>query len=139
MTQANISLALLSIALILSLPNCMFSTKPNGQNSNQTQGDSVVSDNTETGFTAYREIPDSEIIKLFVYKNCPYCHKVITALKNSGNLGKVTVLDVAVPENMAELKALNNNNTQCPFLHDVDKNVKMLESSDIIKYFSTRF
>lgn len=77
-------------------------------------------------------------IMLFVYHSCPYCKKVINYLKQSGNLEKVTIVDASKPDGFKELKRLGNT-TQCPFLYDAEKNVKMLESSDIINYFKTRF
>ena len=40
---------------------------------------------------------------------------------------------------MKELKSLNNGNTQAPYLFDEPKGIGMLESSDIIAYFSKRF
>lgn len=76
-------------------------------------------------------------IKLFVYKNCPFCHKVINYIEKNGLNNKVVILEAT--ENMAELKRLNNGDTQCPFLVDEPKNIQMLESADIIKYLSTRF
>lgn len=78
-------------------------------------------------------------IKLYSYPNCPYCKKVINYLKSIHQLDKITVVDVTNKANMQELLALNSNNTQCPFLYDSERNVKMLESDDIIKYLSTRF
>lgn len=78
-------------------------------------------------------------IKLYSYPNCPYCKKVINYLKSINQLEKITVIDVTNSSTMQELKKLNNNNTQCPFLYDPERNIKMLESSDIIKYLSTRF
>jgi len=78
-------------------------------------------------------------IKLYVYPNCPYCHKVINFLRAKNNLEKITIVDVTNKTNMQELLSLNKGNTQCPFLYDPEKNIKMLESSDIIKYLSTRF
>ena len=78
-------------------------------------------------------------IKLYSYPNCPYCKKVINYLKSINKLDNITIVDVSNRANMQELLAINNNNTQCPFLYDPEKNVKMLESDDIIKYLSTRF
>lgn len=79
------------------------------------------------------------MIKLFVYPRCPYCIKVINYLKSSNNQDKVQIIDVTQAQNLQELRQLNNNNTQCPFLYDQEKNVKMLESLDIIEYLKKRF
>lgn len=78
-------------------------------------------------------------IKLFVYNGCPWCNKVIAYLKQINQFDKITLLDLSKIENMQELKKLNHDNTQAPFLFDEQKGVSMLESSDIIHYFSTRF
>jgi glutaredoxin len=78
-------------------------------------------------------------INLYVYPNCPYCKKVINFLRSKNHLDKITIIDVTKKTNMQELHRLNKNNSQCPFLYDVEKNIKMLESDDIIKYLSKRF
>jgi glutaredoxin len=78
-------------------------------------------------------------IQLYVYHACPYCKRVIQYLKSSGNENKVQIIDASKQENLRELKRLNNNDTQCPFLYDPEKNVKMLESLDIIEYLKKRF
>jgi glutaredoxin len=78
-------------------------------------------------------------IKLFVYNGCPWCNKVIAYLKKINQIDKVTLLDLSNANNMQELKALNNGNTQAPYLLDEPKGIGMLESGDIIQYFSTRF
>lgn len=82
---------------------------------------------------------EKNLIKLYTYPNCMYCKKVITHLRSHNYLNKVTIIDVTNKANMQELLAINNGNTQCPFLYDLQKNIKMLESDDIIKYLSTRF
>ena len=86
-----------------------------------------------------KTVKENGKIKLFVYNGCPWCKKVIEFLKQIGKLDQVTILDLAVLENMKELKNLNNNNTQAPYLFDEPKGIGMLESSDIINYFKTRF
>ena len=78
-------------------------------------------------------------IKLFVYNGCPWCKKVIAYLKQIGQFDKITLLDLSNEANMKELKSLNNGNTQAPYLFDEPKGIGMLESSDIIAYFSKRF
>ncbi len=78
-------------------------------------------------------------IKLFVYNGCPWCNKVISYLKQIGQLNKITLLDLSNPSNMQELKNLNSGNTQAPYLLDEPNGIGMLESSDIIHYFSKRF
>lgn len=110
--------------MLLTTPSCMFSKK---------------NPNTQIESPKEQLMPAEKQIKLFVYQSCPYCHRVIRALRLNGNLDKVLILDVDVPENMVELKKLTNNNTQCPFIYDEERNVKMHESQDIINYFSKRF
>ena len=82
---------------------------------------------------------ESGKIKLFVYNGCPWCKKVIAFLKQIGQLDKIMIMDLAVAANMRELQTLNKGNTQAPYLSDEPKGVGMLESSDIIEYFKTRF
>lgn len=77
-------------------------------------------------------------IKLYVFKNCPYCHKVINFLKNSGHLQDVVILDASQSQNYKDLVALSGD-SQVPFLYDEPRSKKMLESADIIEYFKTRF
>lgn len=77
-------------------------------------------------------------VKLYVFKNCPYCHKVINFLKQIGHIDKVVVLDASQPQNYKDLVALSGD-SQVPFLHDEPLSKKMLESADIMKYFKTRF
>ena len=78
----------------------------------------------------------SQSIKLYTTKHCGYCHKVIKFLKEIGHYDDVVIVDAN--ENYDELVELSGG-SQVPFLHDVPKSVKMLESADIIKYFKTRF
>jgi len=119
MISSKLSLSIFSVALLLVLPNCL--------QTNQTiHKNETISDNTN-------------MIKLFVYPTCPYCHKVINFLRDSGNLDNVLVLDASTPQYFAELKQLTNGNTQCPFIFDEENNVKMHESKDIIKYFQKIF
>ncbi len=80
----------------------------------------------------------SQII-LYIYPQCPYCKRVMNYLKSSGNEDKVLIMDASDRNNLQKLRQLNNNNTQCPFLYDPEKNVKMLESLDIIAYLKKRF
>lgn len=77
-------------------------------------------------------------IKLYVSTGCPYCDKVIAYLKSIGKLDQVTLCNISNPQNFSDLKKLSGG-LQRPFLSDEQKNLLMLESDDIIKYFSTRF
>jgi len=78
------------------------------------------------------------MLKLFIYPNCPYCKKVIDALHSKGNAHKVLLCDANLPKYQAELRTLSNT-SQCPFLYDPEKDVRMLESYDIINYLNNRF
>lgn len=99
----------------------------------------IIKPETEVKTMTNNHINDQGKIKLFVYSRCPWCKKVIDFLKQIGHLDKITVLDLSNADNMKELKSLNNNNSQAPYLLDEPKGIGMLESSDIIKYFQTRF
>lgn len=80
----------------------------------------------------------TKVVKLYVYKNCPYCHKVINYLKKHGVADKVLIISADNVQGYAELQKLSQS-TQCPFMYDEINNVKMLESSEIIKYFTKLF
>lgn len=121
MKKNNYFLHLFSLSLFLVFPSCADNKK-----------EVAVSSMMHTT----KNLPQ---LKLYVYHSCPYCKRVIQYLKNSGNETKVQILDASKLENLIELKKLNNNDTQCPFLYDVEKNVKMLESLDIIEYLKKRF
>jgi len=114
----------MAMVMLLTTSSCMFSKK---------------NSNTQIENREEQLMPAEKQIKLFIYQSCSYCHRVIRALRLNGNLEKVLIMDVDIPENMVELKKLTNNNTQCPFIYDEEKNVKMHESQDIINYFSKRF
>jgi glutaredoxin len=88
--------------------------------------------------TQSEENMSTKQIKLFVYKTCPYCIKVINFLKSIKKLDQVVVLDVSNEANMKELKQLSHN-TQCPYLSDEINEQHMPESDDIIAYFKKRF
>lgn len=130
MNQSKLSLSLLSLALLLILPNCAQTEYETNESERElmNQQDLIPSENKT-----------ARAIKLFIYPNCPYCKNVIAALRASGDLSKVVVLDANNPTYFAELKQLTNGNTQCPFIFDEEKNIKMHESKDIIKYFQKRF
>ena len=85
-----------------------------------------------------KAINEQGSIKLYVQTGCPYCDKVIAYLQRIGKLDQVVLMNIKDPQNFADLKKLSGS-FQRPFLHDEPRNVSMLESDDIIKYFSTRF
>lgn len=114
-------MSLFSISILFTFPSCADGKK-----------DAVVS-------SILNNKKNISSVQLYVYHSCPYCKKVVQYLKSSGNESKVQIIDASKPENLQELLHLNNNNTQCPFLYDPEKNVKMLESLDIIEYLKKRF
>ncbi|MBI2344711.1 glutathione S-transferase N-terminal domain-containing protein [Candidatus Dependentiae bacterium] len=109
-------MGLFLVIVLFTFPNCA-----------DTKKDVTVS----TLLDNKRNTPE---IKLFIYRSCPYCQRVINFLKSSNQEHKVQILDASQPAILEELRKLNNNNTQCPFLYDPEKNIKMLESLDIIEY-----
>ena len=92
----------------------------------------------DEGQIATRAAIQAKSITLFYYPSCPYCHKVINFLKKINHLNDVALVNCDQPQNLALLIKLSNGR-QCPFLFDEEKNIKMLESSDIIQYLATRF
>lgn len=120
--QKHISYIFCTIALLITLPSCL-----------QTEQNKEF-------MTEHTKAPQAtKHLRLFVYNNCPYCKKVVKFLKDNNIAQYVEIVDLAYPANMKELERLNNYNTQAPFLHDVERNVRMLESADIIAYLKKRF
>ncbi len=68
---------------------------------------------------------------LYVMESCPYCQKVRKAF-DENSVGYV-VKDISDRENYDALISLGGME-QVPFLYDDEKDVKMYESDDIIKY-----
>ena len=71
------------------------------------------------------------MLKLFTTSVCPYCDYVKAEFKKLGV--KYETVDASLPENREELIKLGGK-SQVPFLLDEEKNVKMYESRDIVKY-----
>lgn len=146
MNKSNMSLGILSIALLLVLPNCLqtqqdvTSQQEEIETMNNNDDEITFSDhNDNQEDTTTRRYHNTSTVKLFIYPVCPYCQRVMASLRDSGNINKVMVLDASIPKYLAELKRLTNGNTQCPFIFDEEKNIKMHESQDIIKYLNKRF
>lgn len=142
MNQSKRTLSLLSIIMLSTLSFCIQT-----ENDTNEQPEMIVhlienefmnnDDDDDAEIT--RRYQTSGMIKLFIYPSCPYCQKVMTTLRDSGNMSKILILDASIPKYLAELKRLTNGNMQCPFIFDEEKNIKMYESKDIIKYFQKRF
>ncbi len=114
-------ISLFSISILFTFPSCADSKRDVAVGSMLSNKKNIAS------------------VKLYVNHSCFYCKRVIQYLKSSGNENKVEIVDASKRENLQELKRLNNNDTQVPFLYDLEKNVKMLESLDIIEYLKKRF
>lgn len=71
------------------------------------------------------------MLKLYTTPICPYCDYVKAEFAKLGV--KYETVDASLPENREELIKLGGK-SQVPFLVDTDKNVKMYESRDIVKY-----
>lgn len=75
------------------------------------------------------------MIDLYVSETCPYCRKVMNFIeKESVRYNKK---DISIPENYEMLINLGGK-FQVPFLYDVDNEISLYESDDIIKYLTTR-
>lgn len=74
------------------------------------------------------------MLLLYILENCPYCKKVMKHLEEKHIEFKP--MDIVDPVNLDELLHLGGEK-QVPFLVDTDKNVKMYESDEIIKYLDT--
>ncbi len=77
-------------------------------------------------------------IQLFMYEGCSYCVKVIVFLKQYNLLDKVVLIDAGVQANRERLRYISGK-MQAPYLVDVDANVTMPESLDIIAYLITKY
>lgn len=68
---------------------------------------------------------------LYISEYCPYCKKVMKYLEENDIV--FNKIDVSNPESFEKLVSLGGKD-QVPFLNDVDNEVRMYESDDIIKY-----
>ena len=73
------------------------------------------------------------MLELFILETCPYCRKVMEYF-NSHNI-EYKKMNISEPENLDKLMSLGGK-SQVPFLNYPEKDVKMYESDDIIKYVS---
>ncbi len=71
------------------------------------------------------------MLDLYVSQYCPYCKKVMNFLRE--NDIDFNEKDVSVSENFDKLLSLGGKD-QVPFLNDIDNDVLMYESDDIIEY-----
>ncbi len=72
---------------------------------------------------------------LYISETCPYCRKVIDFFEE--NNIKYNKKNVIEPENLNMLLKLGGK-AQVPFLDDLEKNISMYESDDIIQYAMNR-
>ena len=68
------------------------------------------------------------MLDLFVLESCPYCQKVMSFLDKK--------IDINNKESEATLIRMGGKR-QVPFLVDLDRNIQMYESNDIIEYLKT--
>ena len=76
-------------------------------------------------------------MELFIYETCPFCLKVMDAMKGMGyKEGEdITLVDAHQEENKERLMTLGGK-LQVPFL--VDGDTTMYESDDIIEYLNQK-
>lgn len=80
-------------------------------------------------------------IQLFGYSQCRYCQKVLSFLQAHPEIAVncyIELIDVNDQANCSLLQSLSGK-TQVPYLVDVDANVKMAESDDIIEYLMKKY
>ena len=76
------------------------------------------------------------MLDLYVSETCPYCRKVMEFLEeNNISYNKRSVSN---PQNLNMLLKLGGK-MQVPFLDDIDNDVSLFESDDIIDYISSVF
>ena len=79
------------------------------------------------------------MIQLYFDPGCPYCHRVLEHLEaQQMPYEKKQISLRADSEERRELVALGGR-SQVPFLHDPDREVRMYESEDIIKYVDRHY
>ena len=72
-------------------------------------------------------------LKLYMLDRCPYCQKVMTAIKEKGIEDKFQYFSVTEPENNAYVLEKGGQD-MCPCLFIDDK--PMYESSDIVEWIN---
>lgn len=80
------------------------------------------------------------MLTLYVLEECPYCRKVRTFLTEN-NVEHTLVFCPYPPEDQTHRDKLVelSGKGQVPFLHDTDRDVKMVESDDIIAYIKEHY
>ena len=74
------------------------------------------------------------MLELFVLESCPYCRKVMDFLdKENIEYHKIDILDKESENSLIQI----GGKRQVPFLVDVERNIQMYESKDIIEYLKT--
>jgi glutaredoxin len=74
------------------------------------------------------------MLELFVLESCPYCHKVMDFLdKENIEYRKIDISDKESENSLIQI----GGKRQVPFLVDVERNIQMYESKDIIEYLKT--
>lgn len=71
---------------------------------------------------------------LYMLEECPFCKKVVNYL-NEKNI-PFRAMNIKDPVNLDELLILGGE-AQVPFFVDTERNTKMYESDDIIKYIDS--
>ncbi|MBO5738163.1 glutathione S-transferase N-terminal domain-containing protein [bacterium] len=74
------------------------------------------------------------MLELFVLESCPYCRKVMDFLdKENIEYHKIDISDKESENSLIQI----GGKRQVPFLVDVERNIQMYESKDIIEYLKT--
>ncbi len=74
------------------------------------------------------------MLDLFVLESCPYCRKVMDFLdKENIEYHKIDISDKESENSLIQI----GGKRQVPFLVDVERNIQMYESKDIIEYLKT--
>ena len=123
---------LLKVMLSVGIVGCLINLHAEQQSEIGNQDD-VVAQVTES---SSQEV--TQKIQMFIYRDCPYCIKVYLFLYSQNLLEYVEFVDVESSENQELLKKVSGA-TQVPYILDVDANVKMAESDDIIQYFVNKY
>jgi len=95
-------------------------------------------DNNNSCSIVKQDQSEKQKIKLFIYKNCYYCIRVLTYLQEHNLMDFIEIIDADSADNKKLLQAMSGK-TQTPYLVDIDAQVCMPESLDIIAYLADRY
>ena len=77
------------------------------------------------------------MLNLYIKPYCPYCARVMAA--NETIKAPIHYRDITSDPEIRDQLMTKGGKSQVPFLEDIDRNVTMYESEDIIAYLQTYY